>query len=131
MATIGHAPGTGANSGLTADVAMDGAEFRGVPIAPSNCAIRLTAGRLWPVNRRVTPGVIPLGVAIYAIKGVVTLKTVQWSRFPGGNKDNTPPCGTQVVGPIEYEGGVLKRGGGSQPAATVYIYAKNDAGYRL
>ena len=87
-------------------------------------------GLLWPVDRRVTPGVIPLGKAIYVV-GSTGLAKVQWSQFPGGNQDNTPPCGTQVVGPIEYEGGVLKRGGGSQPAATVYIYAKNDAGYRL
>ena len=60
-------------------------------------------GLLWPVDRRVTPGVILLGKAIYVV-GSTGLAKVQWSQFPGGHQDNTPPCGTQVVGPIEYEG---------------------------
>ena len=123
MRSVGHAPGKGKNSGLVADVLIDNAEFRAVPVSPANCGLGLAMGRLYPESRRNTPGSIPLGKMIYCLKAQL-LTNVAWSRFEGGNANNTPPSGMQVVGPIRLDET------NSRPAARVFVYAANEAGHR-
>ena len=123
MGSLGHAPSKGENSGLVADILIDNAEFQAVPVSPANCGLRLTMGRLYPESRRITPGSIPLGKMIYPLKARL-LTDVAWSTFEGGNANNTPPSGVQVVGPIRLDET------NSRPAARVFVYAANEAGHR-
>ena len=106
-------------------MSIDGAEFRSLPIAPSNATFQFSKNRLHPAARRTdaASGLIPLGASISCLKAN-TLATVKWSGFNGGNKDDTPPSGTQVVGPIELQATAAR------PAATVWVYHKNNTEFR-
>ena len=119
-------------------MSIDGAEFRSLPIAPSTAHIVFSRSRLFPTERRTddASGLIPFDARIYCLKAG-TLATVKWSGFNGGNKDNTPPSGTQVVGPIELPATKAKGpqgratiGTAARPAATVWVYDKNNTEFR-
>ena len=119
-------------------MSIDGAEFHSLPIAPSNATFQFSKNRLHPAARRTdaASGLIPLGASIRCLKAN-TLATVKWSGFNGGNKDDTPPSGTQVVGPIELPAREAKgpRGGATigtaaRAAATVWVYAKSNTEFR-
>ena len=106
-------------------MSIDGAEFRDLPIAPSNALFKFSKNRLYPAGRRNdgASGLIPLDAKIRFLNGR-TLATVKWSAYNGGNEDDTPPSGTQVVGPIELQATAAR------PAATVWVYHKNNTEFR-
>ena len=106
-------------------MSIDGAEFRSLPIAPSNAKFVFSRNRLYPEHRRTddASGLIPLDARISCLKAA-TLATVKWSGFNGGNEDDTPPSGTQVVGPIELQATAAR------PAATVWVYHNNNTEFR-
>ena len=119
-------------------MSIDGAEFRSLPIAPSNAKFVFSRNRLYPEHRRTddASGLIPLDARISCLKAA-TLATVKWSGFNGGNEDDTPPSGTQVVGPIELPATEAKgprrdhtSGPAARPAATVWVYHKNNTEFR-
>ena len=119
-------------------MSIDGAEFRGVPIAPSNATIVFSRNRLHPADRRTdgASGLIPFDARIRFLNGG-TLATVKWSAYNGGNEDDTPPSGTQVVGPIELQATEAKgpsgrrtSGTAARPAATVWVYDNNNTEFR-
>ena len=119
-------------------MSIEGAEFRSLPIAPSSARIVFSRNRLFPEERRTddASGLIPFDARIRFLNGR-PLATVKWSAYNGGNEDDTPPSGTQVVGPIELQAteakGPSKRnpsGTAARPAATVWVYDKNNTEFR-
>ena len=61
---------------------------------------------------------IPFGKQLTVLH-TTKLANVEWSRYSGGNSDDSPPHGTQVVGPIH------RPQTGECPAAEVYFFAKD------
>ena len=92
-------------------------------VAPSNSGLRLAKSRLYPEERLNKPGSIPLAEQIFPLVQK-PLSDVTWSTLEGGNADNTPRSGVQVVGPINLKTTY------SRPAATVFVYAANKTGRR-